>query len=246
MASICGLGYVLSSEEDRLERRYFVGAGRADIHPTPSTTSENHHHSWCKVDIEHLKESSGCKTDRLRCFKCSLKLQILLLLASVAALSLFAWSSLSCGANPAATGVWLSNRGQNGQLAVDEIFISHPKLSSSPVLEVFQVYQPVLAPSGPTDQTIGSSGSSNTTAIGSADTSASCTQLLMEYSFGFSYGHPFVGIFSCVQKHSQSVLIINRQLYAAIMPVQSSCHEFYCHISRSTIRSTSPDVFRGY
>ncbi|KAG9239558.1 putative peptide-N4-(N-acetyl-beta-glucosaminyl)asparagine amidase A [Amylocarpus encephaloides] len=65
--------------------------------------------------------------------------------------------------------------------------------SAGPVLECFQVYQPVLFPSGAVDETIQSDGSENTTTIGPTDSTASCQTLLMEHSFGFSYGIPFVG-----------------------------------------------------
>ncbi|TVY45016.1 Peptide-N4-(N-acetyl-beta-glucosaminyl)asparagine amidase A [Lachnellula occidentalis] len=64
---------------------------------------------------------------------------------------------------------------------------------SSAVLECFQVYQPVLFPSGAVDETVMSDGSENTTAIAPTTTASSCEVLLMEHSFGLSYGKPFVG-----------------------------------------------------
>jgi hypothetical protein len=64
---------------------------------------------------------------------------------------------------------------------------------TSAVLECFQVYQPVLFPSGAVDETILSDGAENTTTIDSTDSTSSCQVLLMEHSFGFSYGIPFVG-----------------------------------------------------
>ncbi|KAJ5051584.1 uncharacterized protein L3040_001360 [Drepanopeziza brunnea f. sp. 'multigermtubi'] len=65
--------------------------------------------------------------------------------------------------------------------------------SPSGLLEVFQVYQPVLTPRGVTDETIAENGSSNTTAIAPIEVTGSCQALLMEHSFAFSYGLPFVG-----------------------------------------------------
>ncbi|KAL2758667.1 hypothetical protein ACRALDRAFT_1080408 [Sodiomyces alcalophilus JCM 7366] len=55
-------------------------------------------------------------------------------------------------------------------------------------LECVQVAQPVLGPSGPVLQGTG-------TSPGAAETlgEPSCTMLLMEHTFGFSYGKPFVG-----------------------------------------------------
>ncbi|TVY86261.1 Peptide-N4-(N-acetyl-beta-glucosaminyl)asparagine amidase A, partial [Lachnellula willkommii] len=64
---------------------------------------------------------------------------------------------------------------------------------SSAVLECFQVYQPVLFPSGAVDETVTSDGSENTTTIAPTTPATSCEVLLMEHSFGFSYGIPFVG-----------------------------------------------------
>ncbi|RFU27789.1 hypothetical protein B7463_g8538, partial [Scytalidium lignicola] len=61
------------------------------------------------------------------------------------------------------------------------------------VLEVFQVYQPVLTPQGITDETIESNGLENTTTIAPIESATSCELLLMDHSFGFSYGIPFVG-----------------------------------------------------
>ena len=67
--------------------------------------------------------------------------------------------------------------------------------ATSSVLDVFQVYQPVLTPEGATDETILGDGSENTTSLAAASSEASCQVLLMEYVFAFSYGAPFVGKF---------------------------------------------------
>lgn len=184
--------YVPLSEEDCTDSRIHIGAEMSEVDPT----RKKHQPTLSVVDIEHPNPNrrSSSRIERLGCLKSSFKAQLLLFLVCVATLGLFARNFLPCGTHPAATGARLSNRDQNAQPAVEQIFISHAKQSSSPVLEVFQVYQPVLTPSGPTDQTINSNGLSNTTTIGSPETSASCTQLLMDYSFGFSYGHPFVGM----------------------------------------------------
>ena len=61
------------------------------------------------------------------------------------------------------------------------------------VLEVFQVYQPVLTPQGATDETVLSDGQENTTSIAPAS-SSSCEVLLMDHIFAYSYGIPFVGM----------------------------------------------------
>jgi hypothetical protein len=64
---------------------------------------------------------------------------------------------------------------------------------TSSVLECFQVYQPVLFPAGAVDQTVSNDGTENTTTIIATNSSSSCQVLLMEHSFGYSYGMPFVG-----------------------------------------------------
>ncbi len=65
--------------------------------------------------------------------------------------------------------------------------------STSGVTEDFQVYQPVFTPSGVREETTQANGSGNTTAIAQTNTSSSCQVVLMEYSFAYSYGVPFVG-----------------------------------------------------
>lgn len=63
------------------------------------------------------------------------------------------------------------------------------------VLEVFQVYQPVLTPQGATDETTLSDGVENTTTLATAASSSSCEVLLMDHVFAYSYGIPFVGTY---------------------------------------------------
>lgn len=69
------------------------------------------------------------------------------------------------------------------------------------LLEVFQVYQPVLTPQGATDETILSDGVENTTTVAAAASPSSCEVLLMDHVFAYSYGIPFVGTWSssCVK-----------------------------------------------
>lgn len=82
------------------------------------------------------------------------------------------------------------------------------KASAEPsyaVLDVFQVTQPVLTPAEPTDLINSNDQSSNTSTVVFAEAVPSCNQLLMEHSFGFSYGHPFVGmLFRIFDVHSDS------------------------------------------
>ncbi|KAM0333087.1 hypothetical protein ACHAQA_001745 [Verticillium albo-atrum] len=62
-----------------------------------------------------------------------------------------------------------------------------PQEGDGKPLECFQVAQPVLGPSGPVYQ--GASGSE----MEAVQTKKSCSVSLMDHSFGFSYGKPFVG-----------------------------------------------------
>ncbi len=235
MVPTCGLRYVPLSDDVRADNSSPIGAQSNDVVSAANTTSKKYQPLWSEIDVDQLDRHSNESRERLRSLKYKFKLPLLLLLACVLGLG-FGRSHRYCHAYIGATRVQLSSRGQNTQPAVEETFISRAKPSSSPILEVFQVYLPVLAPYGITDQTTESNGSSNTTSIGSAETSATCTQLLMEYSFGFSYGHPFVGMFFHLQGHFYQMLTtITRQLFSAIMPIQSSCHELYCHFSRTAI-----------
>lgn len=61
------------------------------------------------------------------------------------------------------------------------------------VLECFQVYQPVLFPAGAVDQVAVTDGTESTTTILPTKPNSSCQVLLMEHSFGYSYGMPFIG-----------------------------------------------------
>lgn len=64
---------------------------------------------------------------------------------------------------------------------------------SSAVLEVFQVYQPVLVPPGVTDETASYNGVEETATIASTSDATGCKVVLMKHTFGYSYGMPFVG-----------------------------------------------------
>ena len=106
---------------------------------------------------------------------------------------------------------------------------------STAVLECFQVYQPVLFPSGAVDGTVTSDGSENTTTIAPTAPASSCEVLLMKHSFGFSYGIPFVGMLPLLPYHS-TVLIDNpRRLYTSKLQVQPRGDELHCHLERSSI-----------
>lgn len=61
------------------------------------------------------------------------------------------------------------------------------------VLEVFQVHQPVLTPSGPTldDAAAGDDDDASGGAAGN-----SCSVVLMDHVFAFSYGAPFIGSYT--------------------------------------------------
>ncbi len=67
-------------------------------------------------------------------------------------------------------------------LAKDVEPVVSPAPGLDPLLSVFEVHEPVLVPTSSNGATNGASGG--------------CSVLLMEHSFGFSYGVPFVGMLS--------------------------------------------------
>lgn len=71
-----------------------------------------------------------------------------------------------------------------------------PAASTAPsggVLEVFQVYQPIFTTPGASGETALEDGLDSVAPIAQTQGSGNCEVLLMEYSFGFSYGKPFIG-----------------------------------------------------
>lgn len=77
----------------------------------------------------------------------------------------------------------------------DAVASSAATPSPTGVLDVFQVYQPVISPSGATAEITMENGSENTSSISPTTTLQSCQLLLMDHSFGNSYGMPFVGTY---------------------------------------------------
>lgn len=202
------------SEECLKDGRDFISTETFDLNPATKTTSEKQQLTWPGVNVKQRSASLG---ERLKWLKPISNLQILGFLLFGGGLLLLIQNFFTRDSppkTPVSPFLYLRN---NAQVAVAEAVKASAKTSSSGVLEVFQVYQPVLTPSGPTHQTISSDGSSNTTTIESTETSSSCTLLLMEHSFGFSYGHPFVGMFSVQKKHTKMLTVANRQLYSAVM-----------------------------
>lgn len=66
-------------------------------------------------------------------------------------------------------------------------------VASPTVLECFQVAPPVLTPQGASYEVTESDGSETFQSTGNSSPTESCTVLLMEHSFGYSYGMPFIG-----------------------------------------------------
>jgi hypothetical protein len=93
-------------------------------------------------------------------------------------------------------------KGRDSRPATYEHLVKYAAAASSTnstpsgLLDVFQVYQPVLTPKGVTDETVSANGQENTTAIASPSSSSSCEVLLMEHDFAYSYGLPFVGTYA--------------------------------------------------
>jgi len=79
--------------------------------------------------------------------------------------------------------------------------IKHAADVSAPLLQVFQVYPPVLtiSPGGTLELTDGGDTTTTTTTTASvalANTNtASCSETLVVHSFAYSYGQPYIGVF---------------------------------------------------
>jgi hypothetical protein len=84
-------------------------------------------------------------------------------------------------------------RRQSGQVAVVETASSAADTANldtaAGALECIAVAQPVLGPSGPVTHTIDNSGN------GIPRSANSCTVLLMDHQFAWSYGKPFIGTY---------------------------------------------------
>ena len=65
--------------------------------------------------------------------------------------------------------------------------------AAATVLEVFQVHQPVLTPSGPTLDDDAGEGDDDSPG---ASAGGSCSVVLMDHVFAFSYGAPFIGAYT--------------------------------------------------
>jgi len=102
--------------------------------------------------------------------------------------------------------------------------------ASVSVLEVFQVHEPVFTPAGTSDQ-------------------YGCvyTEVLMEHSFAFSYGVPFVGKPASALAPCLVVYLIPqlRAIHSTTLRLQPSNHQFHCSIRRTPIRPSGLDVSRG-
>ena len=91
-----------------------------------------------------------------------------------------------------------------------------PKRQTEPapgLLNDFQVYEPVLTPTG------------NTSPYGCV-----YTKVLMEHDFAFSYGQPFVGREEIHIKLIPQTLRPSRGLYASALQLQSRDYEFHGHL----------------
>ncbi|KAI9642881.1 hypothetical protein NHQ30_008615 [Ciborinia camelliae] len=105
-------------------------------------------------------------------------------------LSLIYWFLRPCSPEATADTIPKSN------LVKYSVALEPSATPSSAVLEVFQVYQPVLIPPGITDETASYNGVEETAIIASTNGATSCKVVLMEHTFGYSYGIPYVGTYT--------------------------------------------------
>lgn len=98
----------------------------------------------------------------------------------------------------------------NGLLTTkrQETGVASARAPEKTVLECFQVAQPVLTPDGATYFPPASGeGSSAGSEKESPSAKESCTVLLMEHTFGWSYDKPFIGKFCLLRGASGSVVV---------------------------------------
>ena len=111
--------------------------------------------------------------------------------------------------------------------------ISKRQSATSALLSVFAVYEPVLTPTGSSDQ-------------------YGCiyTELLMDHVFGYSYGMPFVGTRPmCAWKSLETTLLIGprpRKLHTSTMLLQSRHDELYRDLGWQAVRPAWHNVSWGY
>ncbi len=112
-----------------------------------------------------------------------------------------------------------------------------PPSPEPPYQDVFQVHPPVLTPAGHF------AASRKTPEDGSKSGNEQiCTELLMDHSFGFSYGHPFIGwVPLCVTAMQQ--LTCCRELYSAKLHFQPGRSQSDRGLQRTAIRPACFVVF---
>lgn len=180
------------ARQDRIESQDLICNDASNLDLTNYNISEKHKTTGAEVDREFLPQHVKPRVG-LHMLRYSLKVQIFTLLGCAIVLGIASHRFLTCTITPNTPATRVLHRSNGIHAAVAGTSISSAIPSSTAVLNVFQVYQPVLGPVGVVDNTIESDGSSNTTVIDASEHSSSCAKLLMEYSFGFSYGRPFVG-----------------------------------------------------
>lgn len=80
-----------------------------------------------------------------------------------------------------------ANRGTVGRTLT-----KYASATTTPLLQVFQVYSPVLT-TEPDGVLVITDGSTNTSVATISNHAATCQETLVVYSFAYSYGEPFVG-----------------------------------------------------
>lgn len=116
----------------------------------------------------------------------------------VAAIWLLSWLDMT---DSLAAGLSAPEPEYNFDLIKDSTTAPVASASTAPILQVFQVHPPVLTPSGivesvsRSDSASVARNASASTVIATTAANASCDVLLMNYSFGYSYGKPFVGVY---------------------------------------------------
>jgi hypothetical protein len=162
-------------------------------------------------EIEAQPPQPSLCSRRQQSSRWTLRLQCQLFAGLLIAFAIFNGYFRHCAAIFETTPPRVSFRHDNVQSNVVEPLTSSTLLSpSAGVLEVFQVYQPVLMNAGEVDHANYRDGSSQKAILEASGPVSNCTKLLMEYSFGFSYGRPFVGMSWTLSTPTSVLIACNR------------------------------------
>ena len=142
--------------------------------------------------LAHPPSETGCKTQAAG-FGSSLMVRACIRYVLLAVLAVFSAVAIASQISCKPVNRFLEARSE-GHVKRDSqaSVVSSATAAATPLVD-FQVYQPVLTPTGLADQKFSADGSSQTQSLSVQPETSSCIVTLMVHDFGYSYGAPFVG-----------------------------------------------------